>query len=133
MSGKKPGVPWTSQSAPRKGGKLGRKAKLSAAAMEILNKLLLDWQRHGTKTLRILRLENPQAYARLVLEASAKLALNDAGADAGPMLITVRWGDPRHPSPRPPEISEPPPHTPPPAGPAKAAPRLLTLLPNIPA
>ena len=127
MSGLRP--PFTPTTAPRQGGKPGRKAKLSAQALEILNRLLVDWTKHGAATLRVLRLERPDLYARLAIETAAKLTLAESGADVvdGPTLLVVRWGtpDPSHPMPLPPEPLKPinsPPSPPPPP----ASPQLLT-------
>ena len=102
MSGLRP--PFTPATAPRQGGKLGRKHKLSQQAVQILDRLLVDWTKHGAKTLRILRLERPDLYARLALETAARLTLTEA-ADAGepPTTLIVRWGDPSRPAPAPPE------------------------------
>jgi hypothetical protein len=138
VSGKKHGVPFTAQSAPRQGGKPGRRVKLSSTAMAILNKLLADWERHGGTTLKILRMENPAAYAKLALECATRLTLAEMGADGDmPTIITVKWVDPKqHPAlPLPPEKPWTPDVSPPPA-PAMtqpSPPRVLTLLPRPPA
>ena len=39
--------PFTSTTAPRQGGKPGRRHKLSAQALEILDRLLVDWAKHA--------------------------------------------------------------------------------------
>jgi hypothetical protein len=130
--------PFTPATAPRQGGRPGRKVKLTAEAMRVLEKLLEDWRRHGSKTLRVLRLENPTAYARLAIETAAKLTLAESEIDSGaPMMLVVKWGtrDPSRPMPLPAEptreFSPVSPSSPPPA-PASPqnAPRLLTLLPR---
>ena len=91
MSGGAP--PFTPATAPRQGGKPGRRAKLSAQAMQILDRLQADWMKHGAATLKILRLEQPQAYAKLALETAARLTLAEsAGAVGEPTLLVVRWG-----------------------------------------
>jgi hypothetical protein len=111
--------PFTPATAPRQGGKLGRKNKLSAQAMQILDRLLADWTKHGAATLRILRRERPDLYARLAVETAARLTLADSAGDAdGPVIVTVRWVDPKHsaPPPLPPEPPRPinsSPHPPP--------------------
>ena len=116
MSGLRP--PFTPATAPRQGGKLGRKHKLSQQAVQILDRLLVDWTKHGAKTLRILRLERPDLYARLALETATRVTLAGSEIDGGaPMVVTVRWGDPRPPAPAPPES---PPVLPP------SSPQLLT-------
>jgi hypothetical protein len=95
---------FTSATAPRQGGKPGRRAKLSVQAMEILDRLQADWMKHGAATLKILRLEQPQAYAKLALETAARLTLAaESAGDGEPVILSVRWGDPRHPAPAPPE------------------------------
>jgi hypothetical protein len=110
--------PFTPTTAPRQGGKPGRKAKLSAQALEILNRLLVDWTKHGAATLRVLRLERPDLYAKLALETAARLTLAaESAGDGEPVILSVRWGDPRHPAPAPPES---PPVLPP------SSPQLLT-------
>ena len=117
--------PFTPATAPRAGGKAGRKVKLSAQSLEILARLMTDWQKHGARTLKVLRLENPAAYARLSLEVATKVALNESAVDDGrPQLLIVRWGtrDPSHPVPPPPD---PIPSEPPPRGPMQM-PRLLS-------
>jgi hypothetical protein len=45
--------------APRQGRKPGSKNKLSAQAMQILDRLMIDWMKHGATTLKTLRLERP--------------------------------------------------------------------------
>jgi hypothetical protein len=84
-------VPFTSATAPRTGGKPGRKNKLSAQAMQILERLMVDWTKHGAATLRLLRVERPDLYARLCLETATKLTLaeKDAGDADGPTLLVV--------------------------------------------
>jgi hypothetical protein len=110
--------------APRQGRKPGSKNKLSAQAMQILDRLMIDWMKHGATTLKTLRLERPDLYARLALETASRLTLADSMDADGPITITVRWVDPKHsaPPPLPPEparpISSPP--CPPPS------PQLLT-------
>ena len=96
----------------------GRKHKLSAQALQILDRLLTDWTKHGAATLKILRLERPDLYARLALETATRVTLAGSEIDSGaPMVLTVRWGDPRPPAPAPPES---PPVLPP------SSPQLLT-------
>ena len=118
------GRPFTPGSAPRQGGKPGRRAKLSAQAVQILDRLLIDWTKHGAATLKILRLERPDLYARLALEVASRLTLADVADAGGPTIVTVRWVDPKHsvPPPLPPEPVRPinsPPDPPP-------SPQLLT-------
>ena len=109
---------FTSTTAPKQGGKPGRKVKLSAQALQILDRLMADWMKHGAATLRVLRLERPDLYARLALETATRLTLAESSrADDVPTLLVVRWGDPRHPAPAPPES---PPVLPP------SSPQLLT-------
>ena len=64
--------PFTPSTAPRNGRKPGSRNKLSRQSMEILDRLLVDWAKHGARTLKVLRLENPAAYARLSLEVATK-------------------------------------------------------------
>jgi hypothetical protein len=126
--GKKLGRPFTPETAPRTGGKPGRKNKLSRQALQILDKLMRDWKLHGASTLKILRLEQPAQYARLCVETAAKLGLAESAdtvIDNQPVTLIVRWGAP---SPRPietpPEVSrEVSPFAPP------VTPRLLTFEP----
>ena len=117
---------FTSETAPRVGGKLGRKAKLSGLALQILEMAMVDWKKYGPRTLKVLRLENPVAYARLCLEASTRVALAGSEIEAGgPMVLGVRWGAPTEratPPPLPPETAHP---EPPPRGPM-VMPRLLS-------
>ena len=61
MSGGAP--PFVPATAPRQGGKPGRKNRLSAQAVQILDRLMIDWMKHGARTLRVLRLERPELYA----------------------------------------------------------------------
>ena len=119
---------FTSATAPRQGRTPGSKNKLSAQALQILDRLMADWMKHGAATLRVLRLERPDLYARLALETATRLTLAESSrADDVPTLLVVRWGDPRHPSPLPPEVSPPePPHVPPPAPAPFASAGLLT-------
>ena len=115
MSGLRP--PFTPATAPRQGGKLGRKHKLSQQAVQILDRLLVDWTKHGAKTLRILRLERPDLYARLALETATRLTLAESEVGGEPLIVSVRWIDPVKPAPPPPES---PPVLPP------VSPQLLT-------
>ena len=76
--------------------------------MQILDRLLIDWTKHGAATLKILRLERPDLYARLALEVASRLTLADTPENAdGPVIVTVRWVDPTH-HPAPPLPPEPP-------------------------
>ena len=96
--GRQIGRPFAPGRAPRTGGKPGRRAKLSAQAMQILDRLQADWMKHGAATLRVLRLEQPQAYARLAVEVAAKLTLAETEVGAGePTILVVRWGGTSHP------------------------------------
>ena len=116
------GRPFAPSRAPRQGGKPGRRAKLSAQAVQILDRLLIDWTKHGAATLKILRLERPDLYARLALEVASRLTLADVADAGGPTIVTVRWVDPKHSAPLPPELVRPinsPPDPPP-------SPQLLT-------
>ena len=100
---------FTSATAPRQGRPPGSKNKLSAQALQILEQLMTDWTKHGAATLKILRLERPDLYARLCLETAARLSLGAETADAGelPQVLVVRWGDPSRPAPPLPPESPP--------------------------
>ena len=75
---------FTSATAPRQGGKPGRKVKLSGQALQILDRLMADWMKHGAATLRVLRLERPDLYARLALETATRLTLAELGVGGEP-------------------------------------------------
>ena len=105
MSGGAP--PFTPATAPRQGGKPGRRAKLSAQAMQILDRLQADWMKHGAATLKILRLEQPQAYSKLALETAARLTLAESEVGGEPLIVSVRWIDPVKPAPTPPPEAPP--------------------------
>ena len=109
--------PFTSTTAPRQGGKPGRKVKLSGQALQILDRLMADWMKHGAATLRVLRLERPDLYARLALETATRLTLAESEVGGEPLIVSVRWIDPVKPAPPPPES---PPVLPP------VSPQLLT-------
>ena len=87
---------FTSATAPRGGGKKGRKVKLSGQALAILDKFLADFARNGPTAIKTLRIENVAAYVRLGLETSAKVALAGSEIDdgGGPSLLVVRWATP---------------------------------------
>ena len=109
---------FTSATAPRQGGKPGRKVKLSGQALQILDRLMADWMKHGAATLRVLRLERPDLYARLALETATRLTLAESEVGGEPLIVSVRWIDPVKPAPPPPPES--PPVSPP------VSPQLLT-------
>ena len=125
--GKKLGRPFTPETAPRQGGKPGRKARLSAEALLILERLMKDRKKYGDATLRILRKERPELYAKLALETAAKLGMAEtveSVVNDVPTILIVRWGSPGDVMPPPPEPVLPAssPFTPP----------SLTLLPKPP-
>ena len=64
---------FTSATAPRPGRTPGGKNKLSAQALRILDQLMTDWTKHGAATLKVLRLERPELYAKLALETATRL------------------------------------------------------------
>ena len=109
---------FTPSTAPKNGRPKGSKNRLSRQAMEILDRLQADWIKHGPAVLKTLRMEQPQAYARLAVEVAARLTLADTAAMDAPMIVTVKWIDPktsRMPPPLPPETAHPQsqPHPPP--------------------
>ena len=79
---------FTSATAPRQGGKPGRKVKLSGQALQILDRLMADWMKHGAATLRVLRLERPDLYARLALETATRLTLAESVVDGEPIIVS---------------------------------------------
>ena len=87
--------PFTPSTAPRNGRKPGSSNKLSRQSMEILDKLLVDWAKHGAKTLKTLRIERPELYAKLALDVASRVVLNDVADAGGPMIVTVKWIDPK--------------------------------------
>ena len=94
--GKKLGRPFTPATAPRQGGKPGRKAKLSAEALLILERLMKDWKKYG--------------YAKLALETAAKLGMAETVESVindVPTVLIVKWADPAHPPAPPPEVFKP--------------------------
>ena len=122
--------PFTPSTAPRNGRVKGSKNRLSAQSMLILDKLLVDWTKHGAAVLRTLRIERPELYAKLALDVASRVTL--AGSeivDDRPMKLIVHWGirDPSKPMPPPPETAHPSSSSPPasplptmtPASPAK--------------
>jgi hypothetical protein len=139
----KKGVPFTSSSAPRSGRVKGSRNKLSAQSLQILDRLLADWTKHGAAVLRTLRIEQPSLYAKLALDVASRVTLNDAAIDDGaPSVLIVKWVDPKSPPPLAPpepirEFSPTAPTSPsPPHDPARATPTpppMLTLLPRPPA
>ena len=115
---------FTGASAPRQGGKPGRKVKLNAQAWKAIEMFVADFNKRGQKAINALYIEQPAAYVKLGLDLSAKIVLSDAAAeDTGPTLLVVKWGDPKSPPPPPPEIPSEPPATP--RGPMQM-PRLLS-------
>ena len=101
------GRPFVPTTAPRQGGKPGRKVKLSGQALQILDRLMADWMKHGAATLRVLRLERPDLYARLALETATRLTLAESEVGGEPLIVSVRWIDPVKPAPPPPPESAP--------------------------
>ena len=75
MSGKK----FTSETAPRQGSVPGRKPRLSRQAMVILDRLMVDWTKHGAAVLRTLQIERPELYAKLALDVASRV------------VLTMRW------------------------------------------
>ena len=85
---------WTSETAPRQGGKPGRKQKLSAQSLKVVELLLDDFAQHGKKVIDFLRVERPDVYARLIVDVAAKLTILDkTGARGGetPPVLVVHW------------------------------------------
>jgi hypothetical protein len=50
---------YNSATAPRQGGKAGRKNKISHESMRLIEQLLLDFKMHGKTAIDILRIEQP--------------------------------------------------------------------------
>src|SRR5262245_502043 len=85
---------WTSDTAPRQGGKPGRKNRISAQSLKIIEALLDDFRQHGQKTIDFLRIEQPDKYARLVVDVASKLViLHQTGGLIGetPPTLVVHW------------------------------------------
>ena len=51
--------PFTPGNAPRTGGVAGRKNKLSARSLKVIDTLLADFAEHGSEAVRIMRTERP--------------------------------------------------------------------------
>jgi hypothetical protein len=91
---------WTSETAPRQGGKPGRKQRLNAQSLKVVELLLDDFAQHGKKVIDFLRIEKPDVYVRVIADLAAKLTIQKTGQMIGetPPTLVVHWlGAPRAP------------------------------------
>ena len=57
--------PFAPGSAPRTGRVPGRKNKLNARSLKVINTLLADFAEHGAEAVQIMRIERPAEYVRM--------------------------------------------------------------------
>jgi hypothetical protein len=98
------GHKFTSETGRRasKGRKPGSKNKLTRESWTLIDRLFKDWTKYGPAMLRIMRAENPAAYARLVYDIAAKLALDDKTEE--PKHLIISWLDNSEEMPPPPMV-----------------------------
>jgi hypothetical protein len=94
---------WTSETAPRQGGKPGRKQRLNAQSLKVVELLLDDFAQHGKKVIDFLRIEKPDVYLRVIADVAAKLTILDKTgqmtSDSPPVLV-VNWPPSHLPAPK---------------------------------
>jgi hypothetical protein len=85
---------FTRETAPRQGGKRGRKLKLSRESEKIIGMLQADFRQHGQRIIDHLRETMPDVYFRVIADINAKFALAEvtgkAANEIAPILV-VRW------------------------------------------
>jgi hypothetical protein len=87
MSGN--GRQFTSETAPRTGGKAGRRNKLGLEAIKFIEDLYKDYRTHGAAAIAMMRIEKPEAYIRLMADVSTKLVAPDT--ERVPPMLVVKW------------------------------------------
>jgi hypothetical protein len=81
------GTPFTPANAPRQGGKPGRHVKVNKSAWQLIEGVLVDYQVHGKGVITALRLEKPEAYAKLSLAATEiALKYTEQGQQGGALV-----------------------------------------------
>ena len=74
--------PFTPSSAPRTGGMAGRKNKLSARSLKVIDALLTDFAQHGADAVKIMRTERPAEYVRTAMDVASRMVAAEHGGSA---------------------------------------------------
>ena len=74
--------PFTPDNAPRTGGMAGRKNKLNARSLKVINTLLADFAEHGSEAVRIMRTERPTEYVRTAMDVASRMVAAEHGGSA---------------------------------------------------
>lgn len=83
MSAVRPiGRPFIPGNAPRTGGMAGRKNKLNARSLKVINTLLADFAEHGSEAVRIMRTERPNEYVRTAMDVASRMVAAEYGGGA---------------------------------------------------
>ena len=76
------GRPFAPGSAPRTGGVAGRKNKLSARSLKVIDALLTDFAQHGADAVEIMRIERPAEYVRTAMDVASRMVAAEHGGGA---------------------------------------------------
>ena len=68
--------------APRTGGMAGRKNKLNARSLKVINTLLADFAEHGSEAVKIMRTERPAEYVRTAMDVASRMVAAEHGGSA---------------------------------------------------
>lgn len=68
--------------APRTGGVAGRKNKLSARSLNVIDALLTDFAQHGAEAVKIMRIERPAEYVRTAMDVASRMVAAEHGGSA---------------------------------------------------
>ena len=74
--------PFTPGSAPRTGGVAGRKNKLNARSLKVIDTLLADFAEHGSEAVKIMRIERPAEYVRTAMDVASRMVAAEHGGSA---------------------------------------------------
>ena len=74
--------PFTPGNAPRTGGVAGRKNKLNARSLKVIDTLLADFAEHGSEAVKIMRVERPNEYVRTAMDVASRMVAAEHGGSA---------------------------------------------------
>ena len=74
--------PFTPGNAPRTGGVAGRKNKISARSLKVIDALLTDFAQHGAEAVQIMRIERPAEYVRTAMDVASRMVAAEHGGSA---------------------------------------------------
>ena len=75
--------PFTPGNAPRTGGGVaGRKNKLNARSLKVIDTLLTDFAQHGADAVKIMRIKRPAEYVRTAMDVASRMVQAEHGGSA---------------------------------------------------